>query len=55
MKRGGQSLRPSAGRPRIPFLFDTAEPMSFVVSGKPSWREAVKAFDELSLSDSSQT
>jgi hypothetical protein len=36
------------------FLLDTAEPMSFVVSGKPSWREAVRAFDEPSLFDFSQ-
>jgi len=36
------------------FLVDRAEPMSFVVSGNPSWREADRAVQDPSLFDFSQ-
>jgi len=36
------------------FLLETATPVSFVVSGRPSWREATRTFDDPSLFDLSQ-
>ncbi len=36
------------------FIVDDGPPLSFVISGNPSWREAVRAVDDPSLFDFSQ-
>lgn len=40
--------------PQYCFVVDTGPPLSYVLSGQPSWREAPMAFDDPSLFDFSK-